>query len=204
MGLFSLFKSSKPVYTDRVWRTTEYALQGMITDALVAITRKQVPVVICFFEDELQQITKFLAGKGVPAMALRDYSMQPQEGVVLYASATNEFPLALANQTVAIFLFGHYPLPKKENEYLQKIKKIVPSASLVFYSSLDEPAFKMFSGERLIGILDKLGMKEDEAIEHPIVTRSMQQAREKVERMVRNEIPATSEEGWFLKNINSK
>ncbi len=75
---------------------------------------------------------------------------------------------------------------------------------MVFYSSLDEPAFKMFGGERLTGLLDTLGMKEDEAIEHSMVTKAMQRAREKVEAMVKVEQPATSEPEWFSKNVKSK
>jgi hypothetical protein len=206
MGLFSFLKSDKPAYTDRVWRTADMALRGMITDAMLAITHKQVPVVLCFFEDEFTQITKFLAEKGVPAVALREYKNQRQEGVVWYASAQSapDFIPALANQSVVMLFFGHFPLPTKENTLLQKIKSSIPSASIAFYSSLDEPAFKMFGAERLTDLLDKLGMKEEEAIEHSMVTKAMQRAREKVESMmskVQGEIPATSEAEWFSRNI---
>lgn len=206
MSLFSFLKSEKPAYTDRVWRTSDKALRGMITDAMLAITRKQIPVVLCFFDDEFVQITKFLTEKGVPAIALQDYRTERQEGVVWYCSAftASQFLSGLTNQAVSILFFGHYPLPKRENEILQKIKTNNPSASVVFYSSLDEAAFKMFGGERLTGLLDTLGMKEEEAIEHSMVTKAMLRAREKVETMVRNEQPATTETEWFSKNVKSK
>lgn len=206
MSLFSFLKSDKPAYSDKVWRTTNMALRGMITDAMLAITRKQTPVVICFFDDEFAQITQFLSEKGVPAISLQNYRAEKQEGIVWYASAHSapEFMAALSKQPVAILFFGHYPLPARENGLLQKVKNSIPSASVVFYSSLDEPAFKMFGGEKLTSLLDTLGMKEDEAIEHSMVTKAMQRAREKVEAMVKLEQPATSETEWFAKNVKSK
>jgi|GEM_PF-3994206 len=113
MSLFSFLKSDKPAYSDKVWRTTNMALRGMITDAMLAITRKQTPVVICFFDDEFAQITQFLSEKGVPAISLQNYRAEKQEGIVWYASAHSapEFMAALSKQPVAILFFGHYPLP---------------------------------------------------------------------------------------------
>jgi preprotein translocase subunit SecA len=50
-----------------------------------------------------------------------------------------------------------------------------------FYLSLDDPLLRIFAGERLRGIMDKLKMPEGEAIEHPLVTRSLESAQRKVE-----------------------
>jgi len=206
MGLFSFLKSNKPTYTDRVWRTADKALLGMITDAMLAIKQNRVPVVLCFFEDEFEQITRFLTEKGVPAIPLKLYHTEKQPGVVWYASATAapEFISALAKEPVTILFYGHYPLPAKENDLLHKLQAGFPAASVVFYSSLDEPAFKLFGGERITSLLDSMGMKEDEAIEHRLVSSSMQRAREKVASMVRSEQPTTSEVEWFSKNVKSK
>ncbi|MFZ2267374.1 MAG: preprotein translocase subunit SecA [Azonexus sp.] len=50
-----------------------------------------------------------------------------------------------------------------------------------FYLSLDDPLLRIFAGERLRSIMDKLKMPEGEAIEHPLVTRSLESAQRKVE-----------------------
>ncbi|MDD2885493.1 MAG: preprotein translocase subunit SecA [Dechloromonas sp.] len=50
-----------------------------------------------------------------------------------------------------------------------------------FYLSLDDPLLRIFAGDRLRGIMDKLKMPEGEAIEHPLVTRSLESAQRKVE-----------------------
>ncbi|MDR1648223.1 MAG: preprotein translocase subunit SecA [Zoogloeaceae bacterium] len=55
-----------------------------------------------------------------------------------------------------------------------------PGASR-FYLSLDDSLLRIFAGERLRSIMDKLKMPEGEAIEHPLVTRSLESAQRKVE-----------------------
>ncbi len=51
-----------------------------------------------------------------------------------------------------------------------------------FYLSLDDPLLKIFAGERLNTIMVKLKMPEGEAIEHPLVSRSLESAQRKVEQ----------------------
>ncbi|MBS1197144.1 MAG: protein translocase subunit secA [Proteobacteria bacterium] len=50
-----------------------------------------------------------------------------------------------------------------------------------FYLSLDDDLLRIFAGERLRSIMDRLKMPEGEAIEHPLVTRSLESAQRKVE-----------------------
>ena len=51
-----------------------------------------------------------------------------------------------------------------------------------FYLSLEDPLMKIFAGDRLNTIMVRLKMPEDEAIEHPLVTRSLESAQRKVEQ----------------------
>lgn len=50
-----------------------------------------------------------------------------------------------------------------------------------FYLCLDDSLLRIFAGDRLRAIMDKLKMPEGEAIEHPLVTRSLESAQRKVE-----------------------
>jgi preprotein translocase subunit SecA len=50
-----------------------------------------------------------------------------------------------------------------------------------FYLSLEDPLLRIFGGERLGGIMQKLKMPEGEPIEHPIVNRSIAKAQNRVE-----------------------
>ncbi len=50
-----------------------------------------------------------------------------------------------------------------------------------FYMSLEDPLLRIFAGERINRIMVMLKMPEGEAIEHPMVTRSIESAQRKVE-----------------------
>jgi preprotein translocase subunit SecA len=51
-----------------------------------------------------------------------------------------------------------------------------------FYLALEDPLLKIFAGERLNTIMVRLKMPEGEAIEHPLVSRSLESAQRKVEQ----------------------
>ncbi|MCF7988047.1 MAG: preprotein translocase subunit SecA [Methylovulum sp.] len=50
-----------------------------------------------------------------------------------------------------------------------------------FYLSLQDDLMRIFASERVAGLMQKLGMGHGEAIEHPWVTRSIENAQRKVE-----------------------
>jgi preprotein translocase subunit SecA len=50
-----------------------------------------------------------------------------------------------------------------------------------FYLSLEDSLMRIFASERMAGLMQKLGMEEGEAIEHPWVTRAIENAQRKVE-----------------------
>jgi preprotein translocase subunit SecA len=50
-----------------------------------------------------------------------------------------------------------------------------------FYLSLEDPLLRIFAGDRVKAIMERLKMPEGEPIEHPLVTRSIESAQRKVE-----------------------
>lgn len=50
-----------------------------------------------------------------------------------------------------------------------------------FYLSLEDNLMRIFASERMAGLMQKLGMEEGEAIEHPWVSRAIENAQRKVE-----------------------
>ncbi len=50
-----------------------------------------------------------------------------------------------------------------------------------FYLSLEDNLMRIFASERMKGLMQKLGMEEGEAIEHPWVSRAIENAQRKVE-----------------------
>jgi preprotein translocase subunit SecA len=52
-----------------------------------------------------------------------------------------------------------------------------------FYLALDDELMRLFGTDRLSGIMGKLGMEEGEDIQHPFLTRAIENAQRKVEAM---------------------
>ena len=50
-----------------------------------------------------------------------------------------------------------------------------------FFLSLEDDLMKMFAGKKTLYVLSKLGMKEGDSIEHPMLSRSVENAQRKVE-----------------------
>jgi preprotein translocase subunit SecA len=50
-----------------------------------------------------------------------------------------------------------------------------------FFVSLEDELMRLFGSERIAGIMDKLGLKEGEMIQHPMISKSIERAQKKVE-----------------------
>ena len=53
--------------------------------------------------------------------------------------------------------------------------------SSVFYVSLEDKLMRLFASERIASVMDRLGFKEGEMIESPMISRSIERAQKKVE-----------------------
>jgi hypothetical protein len=210
MGLLSFFKSDTPAYTDKVWKESDFAIKGMMMDALQAITRNEMPVILTFFTDTHQQVIDFLTAKQVPNFVIdssnvQDAILQNQVVFVMDANLLNSSAQVLPfliNQTkkqkLNFLFFGHYPIPSRENKICEKLMAV--NGTVTFYSSLDDPAFKVFGGDQLKSTMENLGLADEEAIEHNMVTRAMKNAREKIEKSIKQEIICSTQLEWFQRN----
>jgi hypothetical protein len=96
-----------------------------------------------------------------------------------------------------VLFFEHHPFLIKENELLEKLQL----KEAAFYSSLEEPIFMHFGSKRIALLMQKMGLSENEAIEHPMITTAIKHAQEKISKELVIEHSATSQAEWFSKNI---
>jgi len=50
-----------------------------------------------------------------------------------------------------------------------------------FYLSLEDDLMRLFGSDRISGVMTRMGIKEGEVIQHPLITRSVERAQKKVE-----------------------
>ncbi len=53
--------------------------------------------------------------------------------------------------------------------------------SSIFFVSLEDDLMRLFSSERIARVMDRMGFKEGEMIEHPMISKSIERAQKKVE-----------------------
>ena len=53
--------------------------------------------------------------------------------------------------------------------------------SSVFFVSLEDDLMRLFASEKIAGLMDKLGFKEGEVLEHNMLSKSVERAQKKVE-----------------------
>lgn len=174
--MFGLFKSKSPEVTisDQVWMSQQSKWRACLK---MAQANKQC-VFVAWFSKTKEELTEF-------------FSTYDVEAAVVLAS-----DVSLLDNQLLIFV-EHYPLSEVEQAlFLELNLNKVP-----VLSSLDEPLFSLFGGEKTIQLMQKLGMKEEEIVSHPMITKSIRNAQRKIAGKVTVEIKAESQRDWLKKNV---
>jgi preprotein translocase subunit SecA len=96
-----------------------------------------------------------------------------------------------------------HPMPGKDQIIQETIQQLYPGTRVIFYTSTDGPLMKAFGGEKIHNMMITLGLSENEKIEHPMVTKSIARAQEKIKAKVQLEKTAQSKQEWMDLNIKN-
>lgn len=170
--MFGFGKSdSKLNVIDKVWMSKEVKWKACVSMLEV----NPNCIFIAWFEGTYQELSRILGENHVQLAEKIDFE-KLKDKMVVFAE--------------------HYPLLQKEHALFKTLNlKEFPVTS-----SLDEPLFKHFGGDKLIDTIKKLGMKEDEILSHSFITSAIRNAQQKLEKKVRVEKTAGSAEEWFVMN----
>ena len=180
--LFNLFgkkddDAENHVFTDRAYVSTAAKMKACADLA----KEKPDTLFICWFPDTVE--------------AFRSYFKLQELDEERVIEARHIYASKIQGK-VPIFT-EHYPLHEKETALI----KNWPGEKITVYSALDEPLFKHFGSDKLIPLMKMMGMKEDEVIEHAMVSKSIIKGQEKIAQQVTLEQPAASQEEWMRKNV---
>lgn len=180
--LFNLFGKKDSGADDHVFIDRAYASTAAKLKACAELAKKDANYLfICWFAGTAAQFKEYFKQQGLDESMIIGHHH-------LHASK-------LLNKT-PVFA-EHYPLHNKELELIQNWE----AGQIIVFSALDEPLFRHFGSDKLIPVMKMLGMKEDEVIEHPMVTKSIIRGQEKIAGQVTIEQSAGSQEEWMQKNV---
>lgn len=179
MSIFDFFTNRKkgPSKKDFIYISKAAKYQGLLD-----LIKDKNPTVVTWFNKSKTDLEEFLNGKG--------FSNDVKLAKNFTVSASSKL----------IVFTEHFPLASKEDHFLTRLG----NKEIIFLSSLDEPFFQKFGGEKIIVLMKQLGMKDNEHMEHTMISKSIRNAQEKIEGKVSTELLADSQEEWFKKNYRKE
>lgn len=217
MSLFGWFtrRSRLEREPDRVFLTRKAKYRALAETVARMRGAGQCAVILAHFPATLAEVAKRLAEHDVPTET-QDEVLQPSE-LLHRLNRGREGPVLLLPAPVLGFGDGEttpveelpavtvlvpemHPLPEREQD-VEVFAEQLPSPTLVQFASLEDPVMKLFAGAWLDGMLKHLGMREDEEIRSPMVSRQIRRAQHKLARQVTSEVPARSVEEWMERNV---
>lgn len=178
MGIFNFSQKKKatPNIKDMIWMSESAKLLGCFK----LIQEQQDFVVVAWFSKTQEEFHQFL-------------NEQHGLGIEIHLSQT-VISTQVSNKKL-IFL-EHFPLRSKEENLILNLNP----TQVIVLSSLNEPLFEIFGSDEIIRMMKSLGMKEDEMIEHPMISKSIVKAQRKFEQKIIYENSANSSREWFERN----
>jgi len=200
-----LKKSSTPNHIDKVWKTRQACLKGMMTEALQVISKSGKPIIISWFDDRHQSLIEFLNKFAIPYILMDEYFELNEDKTIYILNAglvsTSLHVDSLKAKQKTIIVDGHYPLVDNENKIIGKIGGGESRNPVLFCLSLEDPLMKSFGSDNIIPLLEKLGLDENESLDHPMIQKAIERARKKISSGVTSEIRTQNESEWFSKNV---
>ena len=136
-----------------------------------------------------------MAGRGTDiklggdAEALARAEAHPERDPVGYEAALEKYRAQVAEERKAVLAAGGLHIIGTERHESRRIDNQLrgrsgrqgdPGSSR-FYLSLEDDLLRIFGSEKLIGWMERMGLKDDEPIEHRWITSSIENAQKKVE-----------------------
>lgn len=198
MGLFDWLTGKKEkadVSEDRIWLSKKAKLDGIENEIALALADGHGPdaiFVVAHFQDCLDELQAMVSQNRFDLDRL----------LVALAEALPESPSrAFEESRNVLFIIGErHPLPSHDERILRVARSLSCRCRLVFNSSLDDALLQAFSGEWLEGVLKRLGMKEDEAIESRMVSRRLRDAQQRIAKRATGDKHARSAQEWMEQN----
>ena len=121
------------------------------------------------------------AVEAIEADEALDAAIKQQRSAELRAQWQKDHELVVKEGGLRIIATERHESRRIDNQLRGRSGRQGDPGSSRFYLGLDDPLMRIFAGERVKAIMDRLKMPDGEAIEAGIVTRSIESAQRKVE-----------------------
>ena len=184
-------------HEDLVYKTKREKYNAVI-DEIVNLNKQGRPVLVGTTSVEISELlSRMLKMKGLKHNVLNAKLHQREAEIVLEAGKTGTVTIAtnMAGRGTDIKLTpevkkaGGLAIIGTERHESRRVDRQLRGragrqgdpGSSQFFVSLEDDLMRLFGSERISGIMDRLGLKDGEMIQHPMITKSIERAQKKVE-----------------------
>jgi preprotein translocase subunit SecA len=184
-------------HDDHVYKTKREKYNAVIDEIEQSRAINRPVLVGTTSVDVSETISRMLKRKGVPHNVLNAKHHQREAEIVAHAGLPGAITIAtnMAGRGTDIKLgpgvkeVGGLHIVGTERHEARRIDRQLrgrsgrqgdPGSSR-FYLSLEDDLMRLFGSERIARIMERMGLKEGEVIQHPMITRSVERAQRKVE-----------------------
>lgn len=184
-------------FPDVIYKTRREKFDAVL-DEIVSLHKKGQPVLVGSISiDVSEDISKKLKKRGIKHTVLNAkhhaqeaeiVSMAGQPGAVTISTnmAGRGTDIVLGDGVTALgglHILGteRHESRRIDNQLRGRSGRQGDPGSSRFYLALEDDLLRIFGGERITGIMERLGMEEGEPIEHNMISRAIENAQRKVE-----------------------
>ena len=193
--------TNKPIarndMNDRVYKTKREKYKAVIEEIEKMIAAGR-PVLVGTTSVEISEmLSKMLTMRKIPHNVLNAKLHQKEADIVAQAGQTSTVTIATnmagrgtdiklspevkAAGGLAIIGTERHESRRVDRQLRGRAGRQGDPGSSVFFVSLEDDLMRLFSSDRIASVMDKLGFKEGEMIEHSMISKSIERAQKKVE-----------------------
>jgi len=182
---------------DAVYRTKREKLNSVI-EKIEELKKEGRPVLVGTTSVEVSEtISRMLKRKGVAHNVLNAKQHQREAEVVAHAGEVSAVTIAtnMAGRGTDIklgagviekgglFILGteRHESRRIDRQLRGRCGRQGDPGTTKFYLSLEDDLMRLFGSDRASSVMQRMGLKEGEVIQHPLITRSVERAQKKVE-----------------------
>lgn len=193
--------TNKPIVRDdqddAVYRTKREKYNAVI-EMLEELKREGRPVLVGTTSVEVSEtISRMLKRKGVQHNVLNAKQHQREAEVVAHAGEVGAITIATnmagrgtdiklgagVKERGGLFILGteRHESRRIDRQLRGRSGRQGDPGTTKFYLSLEDDLMRLFGSDRASSVMQRMGLKEGEVIQHPLITRSVERAQKKVE-----------------------
>ncbi len=184
-------------YPDVIYKTENGKLSAVVEEIEECYHKGQPVLVGTISIEKSELLSNMLKRKGIPHEVLNAKYHEKEAEIVAKAGRKGAVTIAtnMAGRGTDIVLGDVVPklgglhiigterheARRIDNQLRGRSGRQGDPGSSKFYISLEDDLMRLFGADNIKGIMDRLGLEEDQPIEHAMITRSIENAQKKVE-----------------------